>query len=365
MNIPFNSFKPMHHEIKREVLDKINEIYQKNWFINGSEVEQFEKEFANYCGVQYCIGCGNGLDALYLILRGYGIKDGDEVIVPSNTFIATALAVSYTGAKPVFVEPELRTYNINPDLIEKKINNKTKAIIAVHLYGQPASMDKIIQIAKKYALKVIEDSAQGHGAKYKGKRTGNLGNAAGFSFYPGKNLGALGDAGAVVTNDPALAIKIKALANYGSDRKYHHIYKGVNSRLDEIQAALLRIKLRNLERWNNHRNAIAKKYLIKIDHDKIIKPHVSMEVEPVWHIFAVRTRNRDVFQKYLAENGIQSTIHYPIPIHLQDAYLDLNIKKGQLPIAEQIADEIISLPMWYGMTDQEVDYVIEKINTWK
>ncbi|EST12721.1 DegT/DnrJ/EryC1/StrS family aminotransferase [Sporolactobacillus laevolacticus] len=365
MKIPFNNFEPMHHEIESEILDKFNEIYHKNWYINGTEVEQFETEFANYCGAKYCIGCGNGLDALYLILRGYDIQSGDEVIVPSNTYIATALAVSYVGAKPVFVEPDIKTYNINPDLVEKKINDKTKAIIAVHLYGQPAEMTKINRIAKKYGLKVIEDSAQGHGANYKGTRTGNLGDAAGFSFYPGKNLGALGDAGAVVTNDQALAVKIKALSNYGSDRKYHHIYKGVNSRLDEIQASFLRIKLKHLDRWNHHRRTIAERYINQMDNEKIIKPFISDFSEPVWHIFAVRAKKRNDFQSYLEKNGIETTIHYPIAMHLQDAYKDLNIKKGQLPIAEQIADEIISLPMWYGMKDKEINDVIEKVNAWK
>lgn len=365
MKIPFNNFEPMHHEIESEILDKFNEIYHKNWYINGTEVEQFQKEFANYCGAKYCIGCGNGLDALYLILRGYDIQAGDEVIVPSNTYIATALAVSYVGAKPVFVEPDIKTYNINPDLVEKKINDKTKAIIAVHLYGQPAEMTKINRIAKKYGLKVIEDSAQGHGANYKGTRTGNLGDAAGFSFYPGKNLGALGDAGAVVTNDQALAVKIKALSNYGSDRKYHHIYKGVNSRLDEIQASFLRIKLKHLDRWNHHRRTIAERYINQMDNEKIIKPFISDFSEPVWHIFAVRAKKRNDFQSYLEKNGIETTIHYPIAMHLQDAYKDLNIKKEQLPIAEQIADEIISLPMWYGMKDKEINNVIEKVNAWK
>lgn len=355
----------MHHEIKSEVLAKFNEIYDKSWYINGTEVENFEKEFASYCGSKYCIGCGNGLDSLCLILRGYDIQEGDEVIVPSNTYIATALAVSSVGAAPVFVEPDIRTYNINPDRVEEKITNKTKAIIAVHLYGQPAEMAKINKMAEKYGLKVIEDAAQGHGAQYKGIRTGNLGDAAGFSFYPSKNLGALGDAGAVVTNDPALALKIKALSNYGSDRKYHNIYKGVNSRLDEIQASFLRIKLKHLDRWNNQRRAIAEHYLRHIDNDRIIKPFVSDFADPVWHIFAVRTKKRNDFQDYLGKNGIGTTIHYPIAMHLQDAYKDLTIKKGELPIAEQIADEILSLPMWYGMRDTEINDVIEKVNAWK
>ncbi|PJI08941.1 MULTISPECIES: DegT/DnrJ/EryC1/StrS family aminotransferase [Clostridium] len=365
MRIPFVSFEPMHKEIEEEILNKFKEVYEKNWFIQGNEVKEFEGEFAKFCGAKCCVGCATGLDALYLILRGYNIGQGDEVIVPSNTYIATALAVSYTGATPVFVEPNIDTYNINPKLIEKSITNKTKAIIAVHLYGQAAEMDEIKAIAKKYNLKVIEDSAQSHGTLYKGKRTGNLGDAAGFSFYPGKNLGALGDAGAVVTSDEKLAEKIRAIANYGSDRKYHHIYKGVNSRLDEVQASFLRIKLRNLEKWNSNRQITAQKYMDGINNSKVIKPVVAQNTNHVWHIFALRTENRDDFQKYLKENGIGTVIHYPVPMHEQDAYKDLPYKKGDLPIAEKISSEVISLPMWYGMGDEEINYVIDKINKWK
>lgn len=365
MKVPFVSFEPMHREIKNEILSKFKEVYEKNWFIHGTEMESFEKEFAEYCGAKFCIGCGNGLDALHLILSGYDIKQGDEVIVPSNTYIATALAVSYTGATPIFVEPDLKTYNINPANIEMAITNKTKAIIAVHLYGQTADMDCINEIAKKHNLKVIEDSAQSHGALYKGKKAGNLGNAAGFSFYPGKNLGALGDGGAVVTNDRELAEKVRALSDYGSDVKYHHIYKGVNSRLDEVQAAFLRIKLKNLNNWNDERRRTAERYLKEIDNDKIVKPFVSDFAEPVWHIFAIRTERRNDFQAYLDENGIGTTIHYPVAMHLQEAYKELELKKGSLPIAEKIADEVISLPMWYGMEDEEIAYVIEKINNWR
>lgn len=365
MNIPFVSFEPMHNEIKDDILSKFEEVYNKNWFIRGNELEMFEKEFAEYCGTKYCVGCGNGLDALYLILKAYGIKAGDEVVVPSNTYIATALAVSYTGATPVFVEPDLDTYNINPELIEKAVTKKTKAIMVVHLYGQTANIDPINEIAKKYNLKVIEDSAQAHGAEYKGRRAGSLGNASGFSFYPGKNLGALGDAGAVVTNDKELADKVRALSNYGSDKKYNHIYKGVNSRLDEVQAAFLRIKLRKLDEWNSNRKVIAKKYFDGINNDKIVKPYVGEFSNPVWHLFVIRTLNRDEFEKYLNENGIGTTIHYPKAMHLQKAYEDLNIKLGTLPIAEKIANEVISIPMWYGMKEEEIQYVIDKINNWR
>lgn len=365
MKVPFVSFEPMHKEIKKEIIIKFKEVYERNWFIQGEEVKKFEREFAEFCGTKYCIGCGNGLDALYLILKAYGIGKGDEVIVPSNTYIATALAVSYAGATPVFVEPNLDTYNINPKLIEKAITNKTKAIIAVHLYGQPVDMDEINIIAQKYNLKVIEDSAQAHGSLYKNKKVGNLGDVSGFSFYPGKNLGALGDAGAVVTNNKDLAEKIRAIANYGSDKKYHHIYKGTNSRLDEIQAAFLRIKLRNIEKCNDNRRKTAEKYIKGINNPNIIKPYESEYVKHVWHIFAVRVDRRDEFKKYLEYNGIGTMIHYPIPIHMQKAYKELKIREGTFPIAEKISNEVVSLPMWYGMSDEEISYVINIINNWR
>ncbi|NOW89448.1 dTDP-4-amino-4,6-dideoxygalactose transaminase [Clostridium beijerinckii] len=362
MKIPFVSFEPMHKEIEEEINSKFAEVYKKNWFIHGEEVKKFEEEFAMFCGSKYCIGCGNGLDALYLILRGYDIGNGDEVIVPSNTYIATALAVSYVGATPVFVEPNLETYNINPKLIEKAITNKTKAIMAVHLYGQPADIDEINEIAQRHNLKVIEDSAQAHGALYKERKIGNLGDAAGFSFYPGKNLGALGDAGAVITNDKDLADKIRAIGNYGSDRKYHHIYKGTNSRLDELQAGFLRIKLRNLNKWNKERRVIAQKYIDGINNPKIIKPMEADYSKHVWHLFVVRTEERDKFEKYLNNNGIGTTIHYPIPMHLQGAYKDLDIKTGCLPIAEKLSKEVISLPIWCGMKEEEINYIIKILN---
>lgn len=365
MNIPFVSFEPMHQEINSELLKKFQEVLTKNSFIQGTEVKQFEEEFAAFCGAKYCVGCGNGLDALYLILRGYEIGAGDEVIIPSNTYIATALAVTYSGAIPVFVEPELDSYNIDPKRIENAITKNTKAIIAVHLYGQTADMDPINDLAEKYNLKVIEDAAQSHGALYKGKMAGNLGNAAGFSFYPGKNLGALGDAGAVVTNNEELANKIRAIANYGSDHKYHHLYKGTNSRLDEVQAAFLRIKLKNLKKWNENRKLIAKKYLKGIDNELIVKPCVADYSDPVWHLFVLRSTKRDSFVQYLNANGIGTTIHYPIPMYAQGAYADLEIIEGTLPLAEKICSEVVSIPMWYGMKDAEISYVIEKTNGWK
>lgn len=365
MKIPFVSFEVMHKEIEPKILEKFKEVYEKNWFIQGEEVQKFEEEYAAYCGVKYCVGCGNGLDALFLPLKAYGIGEGDEVIVPSNTFIATALAVSYTGATPVFVEPKINTFNINPEEIEKKITNKTKAIMAVHLYGQPAEMEQILEIAKKYDLKVIEDSAQAHGATYKGKRTGSLADAAGFSFYPGKNLGALGDAGAMVTNDKELADKVRALGNYGSDYKYHHIYQGNNSRLDEVQAAFLRIKLQELDKWNQERNRIASRYLAEIDNPRVILPVTEKDCTHVYHIFGIRCEKREELEKYLNEKGIGTNKHYPIPMHLQGAYGKLQIPKGALPIAEEISATQLSIPMYYGMTEDEISYVIDAINQWK
>lgn len=365
MNIPFSSVGVMHREIEREMLDKFREVYESNWFIQGREVEKFEEEFAAYCGAKYCVGCGNGLDALYLVLRAYGIGKGDEVIVPSNTFIATALAVSYTGARPVFVEPRMESYNINPQMIEEKITERTKAIMAVHLYGQPAEMDAVMEIAKRHNLKVIEDAAQAHGATYHGKRTGNLGDAAGFSFYPGKNLGALGDGGAVVTNDKELADLVRALGNYGSDYKYHHIYQGNNSRLDEVQAGLLRVKLKELDKWNARRVEIAHRYLKEIVNPDIILPVTDSGCTHVYHIFAVRCKQRADLERYLNEKGIGTNKHYPIPMHLQGAYAELQIPKGALPVAEEISGTQLSLPMYYGMTKEEVSYVIEALNSWK
>ena len=336
--IPFVSFEPMHTELQEDINEKIMEIYRNNQYILGSECEKFEEEFAEYCGAKYCIGCGNGLDALYLILKAYDIGVGDEVIVPANTFIATALAVSYVGATPILVDSTLDDYNINPDKIEEKITSKTKAIIPVHLYGQPADMNRINAIAKKNRLRVIEDSAQAHGAMYNQKKTGVLGDASAFSFYPGKNLGALGDAGAIVTNDKVLADKIRTIRNYGSDYKYHHIYKGTNSRLDEIQAGILRIKLKKLEEWNNFRIKVAERYLNEIKNSNIILPQITRDVKHVFHIFAIRCNERSKLEKHLENKGILTGKHYPIPIHLQNAYKDLKLERGSFPIAELISE---------------------------
>lgn len=360
MKIPFSTFSEMHKEIREEVLSKFAEVYDKGWFIQGEECHKFEEEFAEYCGVKNCIGCATGLDAIYLILKAMDIGHGDEVIVPSNTFIATALAVTYAGAKPVLVEPDMDTFNLSDKGIEEAITEKTKAIIAVHLYGQTADMDPIIAIAKKHNLKLIEDAAQAHGATYNGKKAGSFGDAAAFSFYPGKNLGALGDAGAVVTNDDELAAKIRALGNYGSVEKYNHMYQGTNSRLDEVQSAILRIKLRNLDKTNASRISTAIKYLNGIKNTKVCLPSVGEHRTHVWHIFPVMVDDRPSFVKYLEEKGIMTVQHYPIPIHKQVAYKNENF--GELPLAEKISASEVSLPLYYGMTDEEVEYVIDAIN---
>ena len=362
MKIPFATFLPMEKELNDDLRGAFDRVLTRSWYIGGPEDEAFEKEFAAYCGAGYCVGVGNGLDALMLILKALGIGPGDEVIVPSNTYIATALAVTYTGARPVLAEPDIRTFNIHPDLIEPMITEKTRAIMPVHLYGQACEMDPILKTAEKFGLKVIEDCAQAHGATYKGKKVGTFGVAAGFSFYPGKNLGALGDAGAVITDDPELAEKIRAMGNYGSDYKYHHIYKGNNSRLDELQAAFLSAKLVHMDRINAERRRIADRYLNEIKNEKIILPKVEDDMVPVWHIFGIRSENRDELEKYLNEKGIGTNKHYPIPMHLQECYADFGYKQGDFPIAEEISRTELSMPMYYGMTEDEISYVIRTVN---
>lgn len=365
MNVPFVSFRPMERELDADLRAAFERVYRRSWYIEGEEDQAFEQAFAEYCGAAHCVGCGNGLDALMLALKALGVGAGDEVIVPSNTFIATALAVTYTGATPVFVEPDIRTYNIDPARIEAALTPRTKAVMPVHLYGQPADMDPILAIAKKHGLYVVEDCAQAHGASYKGKLIGTFGDAAGFSFYPGKNLGALGDAGAAVTNSRELADKLRALGNYGSDYKYHHVYQGNNSRLDELQAAFLAAKLPHLDRMNRERRRIAGRYLAEIGNPLLTLPYVLPETEPVWHIFAIRCNRRDELAKYLAEAGIATNKHYPIPMHLQGAYAGLGLSKGSLPIAEEISATQLSLPMYYGMTEDEISYVVEKLNAFR
>lgn len=358
--IKFLDLKKINNRYREEIASRIKDILDKGWYLQGEENENFTKNFANFCGTKFALGVANGLDALNLIIKAYGFGNGDEIIVPANTYIATILAISENGCIPILVEPDIKTYNINPDSIEEKITTKTKAIMVVHLYGQAVQMEKIWKIAKKYNLKIIEDSAQAHGAIYQENRTGNLGDASGFSFYPGKNLGCIGDGGAVTTNDEELFNKIKAIANYGSDRKYHHIYKGVNSRLDEIQAAVLDVKLKHLDSDNNKRREISKYYRENIKNSKIILPETYDEKSHVWHIFAVRTQNRDEFQKYLTEKGIQTIIHYPTPPHKQGAYKEWN--NLSFPITEEIHNTILSLPISPVMTDSEIEKVVEVVN---
>lgn len=362
MKIPFVTFLPMERELNEQLRDAFERVFDSSWYIGGKEDQAFEKAFAEYCGTKYCVGVGNGLDALMIALKALGIGEGDEVIVPSNTYIATALAVTYVGAVPVFVEPDICTFNINPDLIEEKITDKTRAIMPVHLYGQACDMDPIMTIAQKYSLRVIEDCAQAHGATYKGRKIGTFGDAAGFSFYPGKNLGALGDAGAVVTDNEELAKIVRAIGNYGSDYKYHHIYKGNNSRLDELQAAFLSAKLPLLEKMNIDRRRAADRYLKEIINNKIVLPYVPEYTTPVWHVFGIRCMERNRLEEWLNQCGIGTNKHYPIPIHLQECYKGLGYQEGDFPVAEEISRTELSLPMYYGMTEEELDYVIDAIN---
>ena len=360
MSIPFLDLKIQHQDLRTELTQAFNEVLDSGWFIQGDQLAQFEQEYANYCGTQHCIGVGNGLDALHLILRAYDIGPGDEVIVPSNTYIATWLAASYAGATPVPVEPDLATYNIAVDRIEAAITPRTKAIIAVHLYGQVADMDAINAIALKYGLKVIEDAAQSQGALYKGRPSGSLGDAAGHSFYPGKNLGALGDAGAITTNDDALADKLRMLRNYGSQIKYKNELKGFNSRLDELQAAFLSVKLKKIKQWNEQRKALAAIYQVGLQHLPFLTlPFVPEWADPVWHVYVVRCAQRDALQQYLHTAGIGTVIHYPIPPHLQGAYAELNLAQGTFPVSEKIHSEIISLPLDPYLSVADAHHVIK------
>lgn len=365
MQVPFLDLKQINLKDYKEISQAIDEVINGGWYIYGSRCKQFEQNFANYCGTKHCIGVANGLDALILILRAYqelGImKVGDEVIVPANTYIASILAISANNMTPVLVEPNLNNYLIDVEKIEQAITPKTKAIMVVHLYGQITPMDKVWELAKKYNLKVIEDSAQSHGAYYQGKRSGNLSDASGFSFYPGKNLGAIGDGGAVTTNDSQLEYTIRALANYGSEVKYKNMYKGINSRLDELQAAILDVKLAKLDQDTEQRRVIAKMYREQITNPKITLPQIELgEDSHVWHVFVVRTNNRDEFQKYLSDNDIGTVIHYPTPPHKQEAYKELN--NLSLPISERIHREVISLPISPVQTIEQTKYVIDVVN---
>lgn len=362
MKIPFLDLTAPYQELHTELDAAYRRVMESGWYILGEEVDAFEHEFAAYCGTKHCIGVGNGLEALHLILRACQIGEDDEVIVPTNTFIATWLAVSYAGAKPVPVEPDPRTYNLSPNHLEAAITSKTKAIMPVHLYGQPADMDQIMQIAERHNLKVIEDAAQAHGARYKGHMSGSLGHAAGFSFYPGKNLGALGDAGAIVTNDEKLAERVRMLRNYGSKEKYYHDIRGFNSRLDEMQAAFLRLKLIHLDNWNEHRQKIASFYFrYLVDLPDLILPFVPDWASPVWHIFPIQYPKRDALQQFLKSKGVGTLIHYPVPPHLSNAYAELGIPKCSFPIAEALASYELSLPMGPHLSLDDAEYVVNAI----
>lgn len=364
MNVPFLDLKTPYRELQAEMDSAYQKVMESGWYILGEEVEAFESEFSKYCGVKHCIGVSNGLEALHLILEAYKIGPGDEVIVPANTYIATWLAVSRTGAIPVPVEPDIRTYNLDPGLVERAITSKSRAILAVHLYGQPADMDPILAIGRNYGLKVIEDAAQAHGAGYKSKLAGALGDAAGWSFYPGKNLGAMGDAGAVTTEDDNLADRVRVLRNYGSRTKYHNEIKGFNSRLDSLQAAFLRVKLRYLDKWNQHRKLIASKYREGLaDFQMIALPFVPELMNPSWHLFVIRHQQRDILQKHLTEAGIGTLIHYPVPPHLSKAYAELGNRVGDYPITENIAETVLSLPMGPHLTIEQTEKVIHSIRS--
>lgn len=364
MKISANRLDRSFFKYQNEFEEKALEVLRSGWYVLGKEVQKFEQEFADFTGAKYCVGVGNGLDALWIALRVLGIGTGDEVIVQGNTYIASVMGITINGATPVFVEPD-EYYNINADAIEEKITEKTKAIMVVHLYGQASNMEKIMEIARKHGLKVIEDCAQSHGACFGGKMTGVFGDIGCFSFYPSKNIGAFGDAGAIVTNSEKIAEDIKVFRNYGSEKRYYNKVIGTNSRLDEMQAALLRVKLQHVDECTEERNKICSRYLAELDNSNIILPKVREEATTVWHQFVIRAKKRAELIAYLNEKEIGTIIHYPIPPHLAEAYQYLEIEKGELPITEQFADEVLSLPLYNGMTDEEQSYVIECINNWR
>lgn len=362
MKIPFFSFEQMHSSIRDEMTVAFTRFYDSNWYVLGNEVQAFEQEYARYSGCTYCVGVANGLDALHIALLALGIGKGDEVIVPSNTYIATWLAVSYTGATLVPVEPNPATYNLDPDRLEAAITERTKVIMPVHLYGQPCEMDKIMQLAKNQGIYVVEDNAQSQGATWMGKKTGTFGDLNGVSFYPGKNLGALGDAGALTTNKEDLAQEARTIRNYGSEKKYYNKRIGINSRLDELQAAILRLKLSKLDEWNAERKKIASWYLERLQGTSNLQlPTVAEGAESVWHQFVVLTAQRDQVINQLGEKGVGTLIHYPVPPHLQQAYQSLGFGKGDFPIAETISSRALSLPMYPGLKEEEIEYICDNI----
>ncbi len=367
MSFPFLDLGAINARDRAELIDAFSRVLDSGWYVLGKEVEAFEREYADYCGTRHCVGVGNGLEALELILRAWlelgALKPGDEVIVPANTYIATLLAITENHLTPVLVEPDLATYNLDAARIEAHVGPRTRAILPVHLYGQTADMSAINAVARKHGMKVIEDCAQAHGARHGGVRAGALGDAAGHSFFPSKNLGALGDAGAVTTHDDALADALRALRNYGSHRKYENIYQGVNRRLDELQAALLRAKLLRIDTDNQWRREIAGRYMREIRHAEITLPVIGTHNEPVWHVFVVRAKARDALQAHLQSQGVGTLIHYPIPPHRQAAYREWNTRS--YPVTEQIHREVLSLPISPVMTETQVTAVVAACNTWR
>jgi len=366
LKVPFQDFRAPYLELKEEFDAAYRRFMESGWFVLGGETTAFEEEYASYCDAAHCVGVANGLDALHLALLAMDIGEGDEVIVPSNTYIATWLAVTHAGATPIPVEPDLKTYNIDPNLVEQAITTRTKAILAVNLYGQPCDYEPLLKLARKHHIKLAIDNAQSHGACYNGKRVGGLGDIECHSFYPSKNLGAYGEAGAITTSDADLADRVRVLRNYGSRIRYNNEIPGYNSRIDELQAAFLRIKLRQLDEWNARRAKIASTYLSGLAGiPDLILPHVPAYSSPVWHLFVVRHPNRDELQQHLAGAGIQTIIHYPIPPHLSGAYQESNYKAGSFPIAEQAANEVLSLPIGPHLTDDQAAYIIQTVASFK
>ncbi|MFH1582992.1 MAG: DegT/DnrJ/EryC1/StrS family aminotransferase [Candidatus Falkowbacteria bacterium] len=360
-NIFFGDLKKQYSEIKNEIDQAIKKVLLKGWFILGKEVEEFEKEFAGYCGAKYCLGVANGLEALQISLLVLGIKKGDEVITTPLTAMATSLAIMNVGAKPVFVDIDSITYNIDASKIEKAVSKKTKAILPVHLYGQMAQMDKIMKIARKYKLAVVEDCAQAAGSAYKGRKAGTFGDLGAFSFYPSKNLGAYGDAGCIITNNKKLAEKVRAFRDYGQDGRYNHVYLGLNSRLDEIQAAILRVKLKHLDRWNKQRRRLAKLYNKLLAGAEVVWPTEQKSNYHIYHLYVIRTKKRDELLKYLLKHGVQTGVHYPKLIYQQPAYKEAGLPKGNCPVAEKYCQEIISLPIYPELKEKETRYICKKV----
>jgi dTDP-4-amino-4,6-dideoxygalactose transaminase len=363
MNIPFFSFDYSHQQTRSHVLAAVEAVLDSQWYILGEQVKQFEEQYARFSHTKYCVGVSNGLDALYLCLQALGIGKGDEVMISSHSYIACVLAISRTGATPVFVEPSLTTYNINPSAIEAVITSRTKAIMPVHLYGQPCEMEAIMQIAQKHNLFVVEDNAQSHGATYAGKITGSWGHINATSFYPTKNLGAIGDAGAITTDQEEFAKRIKVLQNYGSEKKYYNEVQGINARLDEMQAAVLRVKLNYLHQWIEDRQQIAALYTKQLQTcPEVVLPQVADKALPVWHLYVIRTPGRNALQAHLLAAGIATMIHYPVPPHLQKAYAELGLTKGAFPIAEEIAETCLSLPIYPGLSADAIGYITETVH---